>query len=52
MSSFKDRLIGAAKLDVKIYEETSNKLAREMKSFLWENVVEKYDQVIEKLAGS
>ncbi|MDA3896777.1 MAG: DUF3524 domain-containing protein [Desulfobacteraceae bacterium] len=37
-------------LDMRAYEETSKKLAREMESFLWENVKDAYDIAIEKLA--
>ncbi len=32
------------------YEETKKKLARKMKSFLWENVISSYDQALDQLA--
>lgn len=35
--------------DVKAYEDIQKQLAREMKSFLWENVVQSYDLALEQL---
>ena len=36
--------------DYKRYEIIRNRLAQEMRSFLWENVVNRYDRVLERLA--
>ena len=36
--------------DIKAYEEIQNKLAREMKFFLWKNIVKSYDLELEQLA--
>jgi glycosyltransferase involved in cell wall biosynthesis len=38
--------------DVTAYEETSKKLAREMRPFLWEHVIDSYDQILAQLALS
>ena len=32
------------------YETVRNRLAREMKSFMWENVISRYDRALEQLA--
>lgn len=37
--------------DVKAHEETSKKLAIKMESFLWKNVAEDYDNVLEQLSA-
>jgi glycosyltransferase involved in cell wall biosynthesis len=37
--------------DYKRYEETQNRLAQKMRSFLWGNVVEEYDRVLKRLAA-
>ena len=36
--------------DYKRYEEIQSRLAQEMKSFLWEYVISRYDRALERLA--